>query len=114
MGFNTTVVVLNDCLTDIEKDKDFGKKLVNAISHASLGEHADRYRLDVSAGPSYNAATVIESHHADNTTLVSIGGNCGTKLIETYGWCHNENETQIRLLEQLAASLGYKVVKEAE
>lgn len=72
MGFNTTVLILNDCLDEIEKDKDFGKKLVRAILQVT-----NRGQIDISVGCCGNAATVIETHHADYDLYVKIGGNRG-------------------------------------
>jgi uncharacterized hydantoinase/oxoprolinase family protein len=71
MGYNTTVIVLNDALDNIANDPNFGKKLVAAIKNACYGT------TNVSAGGFVNAATVIESHHADEHVLVDIGGNMG-------------------------------------
>lgn len=73
MGFNTTVVVLNDALGDIERDPDFGKNLVAAI--LSVGCH--NKPVDVSAMGHCNAASVIECHHADYNVYVKVGGNYG-------------------------------------
>jgi hypothetical protein len=73
MGFNTTVVVLNDALHYIERDPDFGKKLVAAIM--SVGCY--NKPVDVSAMGHRNAASVIECHHADHDVYVKVGGNYG-------------------------------------
>lgn len=64
MGYNTSVIVMNGALDAIEQDQLFGKKLANAVQQAHRGQH-ERYHLDVSAGGHLNAATVIETHHAD-------------------------------------------------
>lgn len=77
MGWNTTVVVLNDALHNIEKDRDFGKNLAAAIQR-TVG--TDR-PIDVPAGNHCNAATVVETHHADFPVLVRVGGNMG-KVVE--------------------------------
>lgn len=117
MGYNTTVVVLNDALGQIEKDPDFGKKLAAAVKKVSCFQHDPSFHYsmgDVSAGNHCNAATVIETHHADNTSVVLVGGNCGTSLGETYGWNHNEEEHQVRMLQDIAGKLGYDLVKKEE
>lgn len=72
MGFNTTVLILNDALNEIETDPDFGKNLVAAIQKACDGKQ--HY---VSAGNHCNAATVIESHHASYDRIIKVGGNSG-------------------------------------
>ena len=73
MGYNATVVVMVDALDQIEKDPDFGKKLSAAI--LKVGCYGKP--VDVSAGYHVNAATVVESHHADQDVYVKVGGNCG-------------------------------------
>jgi hypothetical protein len=105
MGFNTTVLVLNDGLGEIEKDPNFGKKLVGAI--LSLGNKP----ADVSAGNHMNAVQVIETHHADSTVAVAVGGNTASVLASTYGYQTHDDVIQFRLLEALADKLGYKLVK---
>ena len=72
MGYNTTVVVLNDALDQIRDDPEFGQKLYDAILRVQRGKP-----VDVSAGYHCNAATVIETHHADYKVLVEVGGNYG-------------------------------------
>ncbi len=72
MGFNTTVVVLNDALADIAGDPDFGKNLADAITEAAMGRPQW-----VAAGRHGNAAYVVESHHADYQVMVRVGGNLG-------------------------------------
>ena len=114
MGYNTTVVVLNDALGDIEKDPEFGKKLAQAIS-ASLSNPRERddrgyhQTVEVSAGCSANAAHVVETHHGDNTTLVAVGGNLGQQVFETWGWRHHT--TPEELLRRWASELGYDLRK---
>jgi hypothetical protein len=73
MGFNTTVVVLNDALHQIENDPEFGRNLARAIMRVS-GRGG---KMDVPAGNHCNAAEVIESHHADWMVYVRVGGNTG-------------------------------------
>ena len=72
MGFNTTVVVMNDALGDIASDPEFGARLARAIQLVSRDKP-----VVVSAGRYANAATVIETHHADYEVLVRVGGNRG-------------------------------------
>lgn len=106
MGFNTTVVVINDALTDIENDPDFGKNLVAAIIQA------DRFggRVDVPARGHVNAAHVVETHHADQTALVTVGGNLGIEHLTVYGYRHNERDIQVKLLTAFAEKLGFSLV----
>jgi len=76
MGYNTTVVIYNDCLDMIRDDPDFGKNLVNAILKTGC------YNKPSSLGArgkscSGNVGVVVESHHADETVHVAVGQNYG-------------------------------------
>jgi hypothetical protein len=110
MGYNTAIIVLNDGLSFIEKDPEFGSKLGRAVSRLS----SSRDLQDISAGPHVNAAAAISSRHADSTQLVAIGGNYGS-LLGTFwnGGTHHTEEAKLDLLKKWADSLGYRVVKKA-
>jgi hypothetical protein len=109
MGYNTTVIVLNDALGEIENDPEFGRKLAKAIRaqenqslYVELHPEGHRMRtaVDVTAGSHANAASVIEQHHSSETALVAIGGNHGTALFTAHGFTHHhEKPTQWDLLE---------------
>lgn len=73
MGLNTTVLILNDAAHDIENDPDFGKKIVAAMSRMNSHE-----QIVVRAGSHGNAATVIETHHADSRFAILVGENMAT------------------------------------
>lgn len=75
MGYNTTVVILNDALGQIAKDPKFGEKLARAIMEVRRDKP-----VDVSAGNHCNAALVVETHHADETVFVAVGRNYGEAL----------------------------------
>ena len=76
MGWNTTVVVMNDALDCIRDDAEFGRRLYEAVLDARKGKP-----VDVAAHGKHaihcNAATVIETHHADYDVTVVVGGNTG-------------------------------------
>jgi hypothetical protein len=74
MGWNTTVVVLNDALSFIENDPEFGKRLARAV-RASVNSKDCPVR--VSAGNFSSAALVIETHDADYEATIKVGGNTG-------------------------------------
>lgn len=114
MGYNTTVIVLNDALHEIERDPQFGKKLSDAILKHACSRAADvRRGVDVSAGNHINAATVIESHHADGNAIVAIGGNCGSIVGHTFG-THHKPEDREKILRELANQLGYTLRKKKQ
>ena len=105
MGCNATVVVMMDGLQNIEQDPDFGKKLSQACRAAGSRP------VDVSALGHVNAATVIETHHADHTVVVAVGGNYGTVLGHSGGYRHHEESDKVRILKELAAEMGYDIHK---
>ena len=78
MGLNTTVVILNDGLAQIENDPDFGKNLVQAIQNLASGKKQTLYASDGRC--SGNVGEVVETHHADFGVSVRVGGNCGVIL----------------------------------
>jgi len=76
MGYNTTVVILNDALGAIAEDPGFGARLADAIRLAARGQQVSVAACSERCIYS-GAATVIESHHADHDVLVRVGGNRG-------------------------------------
>tara|TARA_Y100000310_G_scaffold341389_2_gene440370 strand:- start:586 stop:936 length:351 start_codon:yes stop_codon:yes gene_type:complete len=113
MGYNTTVIVYNDALNSIEDDKDFGKSLAKAVKSLSI---SDGRHVDVPSGCHCNAAMVVETHHADQTQVIAVGGNCG----QVVGWGGSwrldmrKPEDKIELLKNLADQLGYNLSKKPE
>jgi uncharacterized protein YwlG (UPF0340 family) len=107
MGYNTTIVVYNDALGAIENDPNFGKNLGRAIRQVT---GAEGRHVDVAAGNHANAAMVVETHHADNTALVTVAGNLGIKHLEIGGWNHHEPAGQERVLRRWADALGFELV----
>lgn len=104
MGFNTTVIVLNDALSDIERDPEFGKKLAAAIRH--IGAYCPKGGVNISARGHVNAATVVETHHADSNTIVVVGGNQATQI----GFSFGDHDPE-HVMRALAAQLGFVVRK---
>lgn len=74
MGFNTTVVILNDALGSIESDTEFGQRIAGAIRRLSVADGP----IEVPAGGHCNAAVVVETHHASSPALVCVSHNWGT------------------------------------
>lgn len=110
MGYNTTVVVLNDALGAIERDPEFGKKLVAGIMEMAGRRPGDR-PIDVSASNHCNAVSVIETHHADETAIVTVGGNYGTLQARSWGYSHHTPEGAEHHLRQWADKLGFTLHK---
>jgi len=104
MGFNTTVLILNDRLSDIEKDPE---KFVKELSLMAGGGRAQ--------GPAphdFHAASqsgIIETHHADQTSVILVGGNTATVLGFARGYRHGEAHNQVRILEEMLHKYGYDI-----
>ena len=78
MGFNTTVVILNDVLGWIEKDAGFGSSLASAV-RAIAGNPRPIWVRVAGVG---DAALVVETHHADEMISVVVGENKGAVLVD--------------------------------
>uniref|UniRef100_A0A6M3LQK3 Uncharacterized protein n=1 Tax=viral metagenome TaxID=1070528 RepID=A0A6M3LQK3_9ZZZZ len=106
MGFNSTIMICNDHLHDIENDPKFGAKVSNAIG---CYDYDTRPFL-------YNGLQVIETHHADGIIVSAVGGN-GGKLLGDGGWSRNlvtykdGEDWKIKVLRELANNLGYSIRK---
>lgn len=111
MGYNTTVVILNDGLHDIKEDPEIGAKLYNGVLEAS-----SRNGVTVSAGNHCNPIKIVETHHADSVSLIAVGGNTA-QIISPY-ICSSrqmfEENTKVEILKALAEQLGYRVIKKGE
>ena len=108
MGYNSTIIVLNDGLGNIARDEEFGKNISDAIG--SLG-HGNPDGITVPSGNHCNPATVIETHHADETVVVAVGQNCATVLANLYGTPHHKDEHKLGIIKEMAKRLGYRLVK---
>lgn len=106
MGFNTTVVVLNDGLHYIEENPEqFVKNLLQAINEV-WSSHEMAY---VPCGNHSNVATVVETHHADNTAIIAVGGNCATIAGMAGGYRHCDDESLEKMLARTLKDLRTKI-----
>ena len=110
MGYNTSMIILNDGLRLIAEDKDFGKK----IQSAALSFKGKS--IDISSGGFANIASVVETHHADSVSVVAFGGNCGVPVMDNnlYGYWSANDGTQdgrVKILKAIAEELGYSIRK---
>ena len=102
MGYNSSVLILNDRLYEIEQDKEFGKNLARAISELSI-------KKMVRFGPQ---VTAVETHHADGFSVVAFGGNTAYHLGTT--WCPSATKStshEEEILRAIADQMGYRIVK---
>lgn len=105
MGFNTTVLILNDTLSRIKSDPEgFVESLCRmARSGKATGDSPIIFHASQSG--------VIQTHHADSTAIILVGGHSATVLGAHYGWHHNEPEFQIECLKWVLRDLGHEVRK---
>jgi hypothetical protein len=107
MGYNSTVVVMNDALNAIKRDPGFGESLSKACLEVIRGK-----RVDVSSNGHVNAATVLESHHADHLVPLLVGGNTGYVIEDC--WLNYRDSSDEALLKVLAKKLGYTLVRKGK
>lgn len=105
MGFNTTVMICNDVLHEIEKDKDFGAKLYEAISNLHGGEQFG-LRTEFMGG----GVKAIETHHASGYVLVAVGGNTGKVIGHTIE-PPTTYEEKVEWVKAIARSVGFYLRK---
>lgn len=103
MGSNSTVVIINDGLDEINKDANFGSKLRDAISRVNSYEDPSDI-LSISG----HYAKVIETHHADQFSVIAVGNNNGVNLGTFFAY-ENENDFEVKILKQLANKYGYQL-----
>ncbi len=63
------------------------------------------------AGNHANAATAVESHHADSTAVVSVADDRGILQAQTCGWDPPPPEGAERVLWGWADKQGFELVK---
>lgn len=91
MGYNSTILIVNDRLDEIERDPDFGKKISDAIRHFS---RSDPNRMPYVTGQTQ----VIDVAHADNLQIIAVGGNTGRVI--RYGHYRDSDDAIIKALDQ--------------
>lgn len=113
MGHNTTVVIMNDALSVIREDENFGFKIADAISRMGAYDYLYNSVSARSGGNVHvNAAVVVETHHSAGISVVAVGGNTATVLSPYVGsGTHHQDDDKKRIVSILADELGYKLVK---
>lgn len=108
MGHNSTILVLNDRLGEIERDPEgFVKEMIQAISRKGMQDKA----VDFYPGQT----SVISCAHADQVTVMAVGGNHATILGRVYnGGIHHTAEDQIEILKRIANNYGFRLVRKSK
>ncbi len=84
MGWNTTVVVLNDALEYIENDPEFGRKLGAAVRRLTVARPVKIDAHDRERGGISSAAVAVETHDNDTVVTVEVGGNTAEVVATRY------------------------------
>lgn len=114
MGFNTAILILNDAIGEVDKNPvGWWTKTKQMIRDAAMIGRNGRH--DYGFGNHANGFAVITVHHADETALVSIGGNMANVLGRFHtggrgpGSQHHTLEGQVQLVKQWAEDNGYEL-----
>jgi hypothetical protein len=121
MGYNTTVVILNDAWDQIKKHpSEFVAQLDPLVG---CGLSSSRYSIrefemgkggiEFPVGNHCNAASVITNEHADMVSVLLVGGNYGTVLGSAHMMSrgHHDEKDVVEVLNKVLDNYGYKVVK---
>lgn len=109
MGFNSTILVLNDFLDKIkEKPQEFAEAVYLACSGGMTSEQYRKEGWPLRHGQEMEVMSVV---HNSATTVIAVGGNHHTILGHYYEQPHREEEDQIKLLKKMAKERGYRLVK---
>lgn len=112
MGFNTTLLILNDAMGVIDDDPaGWWAETKKHLYDAQKGEPVTFGHRGYA-----NHFTVVGNYHADETVLMAVGGNYATILHRDYrgmggGGGHHEPEDQLKLLKRAAEKHGYTLVR---
>lgn len=99
MGFNTTLVLMNDRLKDVKDDPEFGKSLASAVEEFSLS--------DVRPYPTGHGLYIIEKHESSLASVL-VATNNGAECIMMLKDVKDVKQT---IMRELAKELGYRMVK---
>lgn len=102
MGFVSTLVINNDLLNDVKKDKSFGEK----VHHAVLRFSNSKPEPHINCGPG-TAATLIDCHHASYGVPFIIGGGMFYNKISNIIISEGSKNLEIDLLKNLADKHGF-------
>ena len=110
MGYQTTLVIKNDALNDIDTDPKGWWDKTSQIIQGFFGAKP----RDYGHGTHSNGFTVASVAHADVTTVIAVGQNHSTVLGQYSRQDHHTPEKQVELLKKLADDLGYRLVKKTK
>ena len=105
MGFNTSLLVMNDGLDQLAKDPLAGAKIANLVSEMSFRPERVQY---TGIGNHANLVQGIACTHADDTQLLAVGQNLGRHV---NGYRFAPETQDLDLMAAFLRDHGYKVSK---
>lgn len=110
MGYNSTIVLMNDHLHRIAEEPNFGEIVSSAVLSHSCGLRSDAI-IRIGGGTQV-VGHVAAVDHADITSVIAVGGYQSTTLTQLYnGGVHSSDDEKLVLLRQLAKEMGYNLHK---
>lgn len=115
MGFNTSLLILNDGWHDIEAHPEEFIEKVGACVKGGLSPYNHGYRgpdfgVSLGVGSHANCVQVMTVEHADITNLLLVGGNYGTVVGRAWTYRHHEREHIINAMSLALATQRLDVV----
>jgi hypothetical protein len=103
MGFNTALIILNDHLSSIKDDPNFGKKVRDAC-------------LEVWGGNTrhHSSFKVVTVAHAGDGAIIFMRGNTGWELDGYAKDNRCPDDKAVEALTRAADSYGYELVKKGK
>ena len=109
MGFNTAFLILNDSADGLLSDQNIGRKMYDAMNETNRPENRVR-GVSFGVGNCANGGHVLAPQHADDVQIIAVGGNCMMTIGTAWrSWA--DMRDPVKLVKELAAQHGYRLVK---
>lgn len=108
MGYNSAIFICNDAMPEVDEDPE------GWWSEAKL--HLQMLKpgttREFGFGSHANGFRAVHNHHADNVSLIALGGNYASVLWNGHRGSegHHTPEQKLALLREAASALGYALV----
>ncbi len=104
MGYNSTIMILNDQLHDIKKN---AQAVCDTIYSWCGSGSIPKNSWDQ---PRHLGFEICSIEHADVTSVIAVGGN-DHSLLGRVWHAHHTDDHRIKLLKKIAKEFGYRLVK---
>ena len=111
MGYMSTVVILHDAMSEIDKDP-VGWWKITKESILTFNRYVGS--VSYGFGNHGNGFQIAHVDHADMTHVLAVGQNSATDLGTAYAKEHYDEKGQVELLKTIAALYGYNLHKKPE